>query len=76
MIEKTIKQPKVRFKEFAGEDVEAWEHRKLGDITESFSGGTPSAGNKLYYGGEIPFIRSGEINEDSTELFITEEGTK
>ncbi|HAP4898666.1 TPA: restriction endonuclease subunit S [Enterococcus faecalis] len=47
---------------------------KLGDITESFSGGTPQAGNSDYYDGEIPFIRSGEINDSQTELFITEKG--
>ena len=29
-----------------------------------------------YYGGNIPFIRSGEIGESSTELYITEEGLK
>ncbi|EAD9074192.1 restriction endonuclease subunit S [Listeria monocytogenes] len=52
----------------------AWEQRKLGDITESFSGGTPQAGNSDYYDGEIPFIRSGEINDEQTELFITDEG--
>ncbi|NRR27459.1 restriction endonuclease subunit S [Bacillus velezensis] len=62
--------PEVRFEGFSGE----WEERKLGDFTESYSGGTPSAGNKLYYGGSIPFIRSAEINSKSTELFITEDG--
>ncbi|KAJ84422.1 Type I restriction-modification system, specificity subunit S [Enterococcus faecalis NY9] len=46
----------------------------MGDITESFSGGTPQAGNSDYYDGEIPFIRSGEINDSQTELFITEKG--
>ena len=54
--------------------VNAWEQRKLGDITESYSGGTPTAGKKEYYDGNIPFIRSGEISSDKTELFISEEG--
>ncbi|MCI5782072.1 MAG: restriction endonuclease subunit S [Enterococcus faecalis] len=62
--------PKLRFAAFEGE----WAHRKLGEITESFSGGTPTAGKSEYYGGDIPFIRSGEISSDSTELFITENG--
>ncbi|WP_272029943.1 restriction endonuclease subunit S [Oceanobacillus kimchii] len=62
--------PEIRFPGFSGE----WEKRTLGEITESFSGGTPSVGNKSYYGGDIPFIRSAEINSESTELFITEEG--
>ena len=43
-------------------------------MSESYSGGTPSVGTKSYYGGSIPFIRSAEINSESTELFLTEEG--
>lgn len=64
------KTPTVRFKGFT----EDWERRKLGDITVSYSGGTPKAGNIEYYGGAIPFIRSGEISKSQTELFITESG--
>lgn len=37
--------------------------KKLGDVAESFSGGTPKAGNNEYYDGNIPFIRSGEIHQ-------------
>ena len=51
-----------------------WEQRKLGDISESYSGGTPTVGEKEYYDGNIPFIRSGEINSDKTELFLSENG--
>lgn len=54
----------------------AWEQRKLKNIAESYSGGTPSVGQKKYYEGNIPFIRSAEINSDSTELFLSEEGLK
>lgn len=53
-----------------------WEQRKLGEVSESYSGGTPSVGIKEYYGGQIPFIRSAEINSETTELFLTEEGLK
>ena len=66
------KVPELRFAGFAGD----WEERKLGELTTSFSGGTPSAGNSSYYKGDIPFIRSGEINSDKTELFLTEAGLK
>ena len=66
------KVPELRFKGFTDE----WEQRKLGELTTSFSGGTPSAGNSSYYKGDIPFIRSGEINSDKTELFLTEAGLK
>ncbi|THA42686.1 restriction endonuclease subunit S, partial [Histophilus somni] len=46
----------------------------MGEITNSYSGGTPSVSNRNYYGGNIPFIRSGEISLDKTELFITDDG--
>lgn len=52
----------------------AWEQRKLKDFTLSYSGGTPTVSNKNYYNGTIPFIRSGEISGERTELFISEEG--
>ncbi len=62
--------PKRRFKGFSGE----WKERGLGHITESFSGGTPPVGNSEYYGGDIPFIRSGEIHAKRTKLHISKEG--
>ena len=64
------KIPELRFPEFTGD----WEQRKLGYMTDSFSGGTPKVGNEEYYGGEIPFIRSAEINSSTTELYITKKG--
>ena len=63
-------KPKIRFKGFEGE----WKASTIGDFTTSFSGGTPTAGASEFYGGNIPFIRSGEIHESKTELFLTEAG--
>jgi len=60
----------LRFPEFSGE----WELVRLGDVCKFFSGGTPSSTNKDFYGGDIPFIRSGEIHSSSTELYISEAG--
>lgn len=51
-----------------------WEVKRLGDFCISFSGGTPRSGTPSYYNGTIPFIRSGEINQDKTELFLSQEG--
>ena len=62
--------PKRRFKGF----VEPWEQYKVGKISKSFSGGTPRSSESDFYHGNIPFIRSGEINSTTTEIFITEEG--
>ena len=51
-----------------------WEQRKLGEIISSYSGGTPNVATSSFYGGNIPFIRSGEIKESTTELSLTKEG--
>ncbi|MFW6873575.1 restriction endonuclease subunit S [Streptococcus pyogenes] len=64
------KQPQYRFDSFEGE----WEEKKLGEISRMFSGGTPNVGIPEYYNGNIPFIRSAEINSDQTELSITDKG--
>lgn len=63
-------KPELRFFGFTND----WEQRKLKDFTLSYSGGTPTVSNKNYYNGTIPFIRSGEISGERTELFISEEG--
>ena len=62
-------QPKIRGIGYT----DNWDTCKVGEKTKSFSGGTPKSSDKSFYGGYIPFIRSGEINSDITELFITEE---
>ena len=67
---KVLNAPHLRFPEFSGE----WEKYKLSEVCSFFSGGTPSSSKKEYYDGSIPFIRSGEIHVNKTELFITEEG--
>ena len=67
---KALNVPALRFPEFTGE----WEKCKLSKVCSFFSGGTPPSSNKEYYNGNIPFIRSGELHNDETELFITKEG--
>ncbi len=69
--EKSVLVPRLRFPEFRG--AAEWKPKSIGDSCESFSGGTPSTTNKSFYGGEIPFIRSAEIDRDETELFLTTE---
>ena len=68
----TNNTPKVRFPEF--KKAGAWEEKRLEDKFSSYSGGTPTTHKKEYYGGDIPFIRSAEINRRDTELFLTAEG--
>lgn len=50
---------------------------KLGEIAETSSGGTPSRGNKRFYDGKIPWIKSGELSDGEvsfSEENITDEG--
>lgn len=61
--------PKLRFPEFNGN----WKKEKIGEISKTYSGGTPLTSNKKYYEGNIPFIKSGEINSEKTEQYINEE---
>ena len=53
-----------------------WKSVRLGDECTFFSGGTPRSTDSSFYGGEIPFIRSGEIHGAKTELFLTDDGLK
>ena len=57
---------------------QGWEIKKLGEVCETSSGGTPSKTHTEYYeGGNIPWLRSGEVSQGliyDTELYITAEG--
>jgi len=64
--------PEWRFPEFR--DGGEWDKETLGASCNSFSGGTPDTSKKEYYNGNIPFIRSGEIDKEATELSITKIG--
>ena len=59
---------------------EGWEYKKLGEVCNTSSGGTPSKSHMEYYeGGTIPWLRSGEVAQGliySTELCITDLGMK
>jgi type I restriction enzyme S subunit len=56
-----------------------WQLRPLGELATTTSGGTPSRTRKDYYGGSIPWVKSGELNDDyifDTEEHITDAGLK
>lgn len=78
---------KVRFPEFgtSAEMVDTkigrypadWQVMKIGDVCTTFSGGTPSRTKDEYYNGDVPWIKSGEINQvhiKKTEENITQLG--
>ena len=67
--------PEVRFDGFD----EEWEKKKLGDDATLFAGGTPSTTNPEYWNGDINWLCSGAvqnntISEDDVEQKITEKG--
>ena len=56
---------------------DGWEWKKLGDLTTTTSGGTPKRNEKSYWGGNIGWLKSGELNDGyitSVEEYITNEG--
>ena len=68
------KFPEIRFKGFT----DPWEQRKLGELIQlGGSGGTPSANNPDYYGGDIPFLSIADIdgrNITNTTKMLTDKG--
>ncbi len=54
-----------------------WAVRALGEVADTSSGGTPSRTNPHYYGGPIPWVKSGELHQrvvTSTEETLTQLG--
>ena len=81
--EKALNEAKALFQASLKEMLEPIEDVKwstIGDLFETYSGGTPTKSIKEYYeGGSIPWLRSGEVCQKEiteTELFITEKGLK
>lgn len=40
---------------------DGWRNVRLGDVSRSFAGGTPSRNHPAYYGPGIPWLKSGEV---------------
>lgn len=60
-----------------GQVPKEWKVVRLEDIVETSSGGTPNRSKKEYYGGNIPWVKSGELKDNiihDTEEKITEKG--
>lgn len=60
-----------------GDIPSAWRVRKLGDLALTLLGGTPSRKRESYWGGNVPWINSGKINDfrvTSPSEYITELG--
>jgi len=56
-----------------------WKTVRLGDVAKTSSGGTPNRGSPSFYGGEIPWVKSGELGDGTvynTSETITALGLK
>lgn len=56
-----------------------WLEIELGSVLKTTSGGTPSRSKPNFYSGNIPWVKSGELNENTileTEEYISEEAVK
>jgi type I restriction enzyme S subunit len=62
-----------------GKIPKTWQVVKIEDVAETTSGGTPNRSKKEYYGGTIPWVKSGELKDSiiyDTEEKITELGLR
>ena len=48
---------------------EGWRLGRLHQLSKLTAGGTPSRGRADYYGGDIPWLKSGEINQGRIWIF-------
>ena len=56
-----------------------WEWTRMGNIGDWGAGATPAKGNTAYYGGNILWLRTGELNNSvvyDTEIKVTEKALK
>jgi type I restriction enzyme S subunit len=54
-----------------------WEIAHIGIKCETYAGGTPPRGSPEFFGGSVPWIKSGEVNQDAistTEETLSEQG--
>ena len=49
---------------------DSWCWARLGDIGDWGAGATPPRGNLEYYGGNIPWVKTGELNDDYIFLSV------
>ncbi len=70
---------KIKEEDMPENIVDGWEYFYIKDVFFTTSGGTPIKGHPDYYGGDIPWVKSGELNNKylyDSEQKITELGFK
>ena len=70
---------KAAMQDLLDADLNGWASKPLGQVLKVTTGGTPSRNNATFWNGDIPWVKTGEVNYyviDSTEESITAEGLK
>lgn len=76
-IKKTKSLPPITDEEKPFDIPDEWEWVRLGDIGDWGSGATPKRHHPEYYGGNIPWLKTGDLNDgyiSEIPEFITQEG--
>jgi len=70
---------KAAMQDLLDADLNGWPTKPIGQVLKVTTGGTPSRNNATFWNGDIPWVKTGEVNYyviDSTEERISAEGLK
>lgn len=68
---------KAAMQDLLDAELNGWPQKSIGEVFKVTTGGTPSRNNATFWNGEIPWVKTGEVNYyviESTEERITEKG--
>ena len=78
-IKKQKDLPVIKEAEIPFDIPESWEWVRVGEIGSWSAGATPSRSNSKYYGGDVPWLKTGDLNDGYIKEipeFISEEALK
>ena len=70
---------KAAMQDLLDADLNGWPARPIGEVFKVTTGGTPSRNNVTFWNGDVPWVKTGEVNYyviESTDERITVEGLK
>lgn len=70
---------KAAMQDLLDADLNGWSNQPIGKVFKVTTGGTPSRNNPAFWNGDIPWVKTGEVNYyviEATEERITAEGLK
>lgn len=77
--DKADRLQKAAMQDLLDADLNGWPQQPIGQVFKVTTGGTPSRDNAAFWNGEIPWVKTGEVNYrviTSTEERITAEGLR